>query len=107
MQIIKNGMNCDFKIKIGNDYITVATLQPWLRGNKYNLYFYYYGMEYEKGTYSRQHFNGNVSIVVWEEKDELWTEFIERIEKIVLKKLYVIGNSILEEIKHADFSQCY
>ena len=55
----------------------------------------------------RQHFNGNVSIVVWEEKDELWTEFIERIEKIVLKKLYVIENSILEEIKHADFSQCY
>ena len=52
---------------------------------KYNLYFYYYGMEYEKGTYLRQHFNGNVSIVVWEEKDELWTEFIERIEKIVLK----------------------
>lgn len=58
-------------------------------------------MEYEKGTYLRQHFNGNVSIVVWEEKDELWTEFIERIEKIVLKKLYVIGNSILEEIKRA------
>lgn len=48
MQIIKNGMNYDFKIKIGNDYITVATLHPWLHGNKYNLYFYYYGMEYEK-----------------------------------------------------------
>ena len=32
MQIIEKGMNYDFKIKIGNDYITVATLHPWLHG---------------------------------------------------------------------------
>ena len=32
MKIIETGMNCDFKIKIGNDYITVVTLHSWLRG---------------------------------------------------------------------------
>ena len=58
--------------------------------------------EYAKGTYACSHFNGNVSMTVWKEKYELRDEFILRISKIVRKKLYTIGSSIIEEIKKID-----
>ena len=101
----KNKSNTDFQIKIGNQYVTVASLVPWFLSkhlHMYSLYFYYYGEEYEKGTYACQHVNGNVSITVWREKYELWEDFIERIKKIITKKLYIIGSSILEEIRYIE-----
>ena len=105
MRIIKDRMNIDFQIKAGNRYVTVATLVPWFISKhscKYELYFFYYGEEYAKGTYACSHFNGNVSMTVWREKYELKDEFILRISKIVRKKLYVIGSSIINEIKNID-----
>lgn len=94
MKIIKNGRRYDFLISIRNKEVTVATLEPWLIGiNRYTLY--YYGMEGEK------------SVDVWKKdvlvkEDEMWTEFLKRVEKIVLKKLYILGTSILEDIQHAE-----
>lgn len=41
-------------------------------------------------------------MTVWKEKYELRDEFILRISKIVRKKLYTIGSSIIEEIKKID-----
>ncbi len=105
IKIVEYKSNINFQIKIGDKYVTVATLQPWLLSkhlHKYSLYFYYYGEEFEKGTYACQHINGNVSITLWMQKYECWDEFIERVKKVVVKKLYVIGNSILEEIKFAE-----
>ena len=105
MKIVERKSNYDFQIKIGNSYVTIATLQPWLlskHSHKYNLYFYYYGAEFEEGTYARNHFNGNVSITVWQQEDEFFSDFMERIKKIIYKKLYVIGNSILEDLKESD-----
>ncbi|MBD5534606.1 MAG: hypothetical protein HDQ99_02890 [Lachnospiraceae bacterium] len=105
MRIIKNKSNTDFQIRIGNQYVTVASLVPWLLSkhlHEYSLFFYYYGEEFEKGTYSCQHINGNTRIKVWEQEDECWSEFIERVKKIVVKKLYVIGASILEEVKYTE-----
>jgi len=105
IKIVKDKNNINFQIKIGDKYVTVATLQPWILSkhlHKYSLYFYYYGEEFEKGTYAREHINGNVSITLWMQKDEYWDEFIERVKKVVFKKLYVIGNSILEEIKFTE-----
>lgn len=105
IKIVRYKSNINFQIKIGNKYVTVAILQPWLLSkhlHMYELYFYYYGEEFEKGTYACQHVNGNVSITVWQQKGELWDEFIERVKKIVSKKLYVIGSSILEEIKFTE-----
>ena len=105
MRIVQNKSNTDFQIKIGNQYVTVASLVPWIlskHSHVYSLYFYYYGEEFEKGIYARQHINGNVSIKVWMQEDEFWSEFIERVKKIVTKKLYVIGNSILKEIKYIE-----
>lgn len=96
MKIVQNKSHYDFRIKIGNDYITVATLHPWLfskHNHKYNLYFYYYGAEYEEGTYA---------CCVYEQEDELHKDFLKRVTRIVSKKLYVIGSSILEEIKHIE-----
>lgn len=95
----------DFQIKSGNKYVTVASLVPWFISkhlNKYELYFYYYGEEYTKGTYACQHINGNVSMTVWREEYESWDDFITRISKIVSKKLYIIGSSILNEIKYIE-----
>lgn len=105
MRTVKNKSNTDFQIKIGINYVTVASLVPFFiskHSNKYSLYFYYYGEEYEKGTYACQHVNGNVSITVWREKYERWEDFIERVQKIIVKKLYIIGSSILEEIKYIE-----
>lgn len=103
MKVIKNKSNTDFQIKIGDKYVTVASLVPWFiskHSNKYELYFYYYGEEYTKGTYACQHINGNTSMTVRREEYESWNDFIKRIGKIVSKKLYIIGNSILNEIKY-------
>ena len=38
-------------------------------------------------------------MTVWLEEYERWEDFIRRISKIVSKKLYIIGSSILDEIK--------
>lgn len=95
----------DFQIKIGDKYVTVASLIPWFISDhfhKFELYFYYYGEEYTKGTYACQHVNGNVSMTVWLEKYECWDDFIRRISRIVSKKLYIIGSSILDEIEYID-----
>ena len=92
MKVVENKSNTDFKIKIGNKYVTVATLVPWLFSkhlHKYYLYFYYYGKE--EGI-----------ITVWKQEYEFWDEFIERIQKMISKKLYMIGSSILEEIKYIE-----
>lgn len=105
MKVIRNRRNSDFQIKIGNRYVTIASLVPWFiskHSNKYELYFYYYGEEYTKGTYACQHINGNVSTTVWREEYESWDDFIRRISKIVSKKLYIIGNSILDEVKYIE-----
>lgn len=105
MRIVKNKSNTDFQIKIGNKYITVASLVPWPLSkhlHKYFLYFYYYGEEFEKGTYACEHINGNVKITLWIQEDEFWDEFIERVKRIITKKLYTIGSSILEEIKYIE-----
>lgn len=102
MKVVRNKGNTDFQIKIGDKYVTVASLVPWIISkhlHKYQLYFYYYGKEYEKGTYACQHINGNVSMTVWQEEWECWEDFIRRISKIVSKKLYIIGSHILAEIK--------
>lgn len=105
MKVVQNRRNTDFQIKSGNKYVTVASLVPWFiskHSNKYELYFYYYGEEYTKGTYACQHINGNVSMTVWREEYEGWDDFITRISKIVSKKLYIIGSSILNEIKYIE-----
>ena len=105
MKIVQNKLYYDFRIKIGSDYITVARLQPWLfskHNHKYNLYFYYYGAEYEEGTYACCHRNGNEKIMVYEQEDELHKEFLKRVTRIISKKLYAIGSSILEEIKYIE-----
>ena len=105
MKIVQNKSHYDFRIKIGSNYITVATLHPWLfskHNHKYNLYFYYYGAEYEEGTYACCHRNGNEKMVVYEQEDELHKEFLKRVTRIISKKLYVIGSSILEEIKYIE-----
>lgn len=41
-------------------------------------------------------------MMVYEQENELHKEFLERVRRIVLKKLYVIGSSILEEIKYIE-----
>jgi hypothetical protein len=104
LKVVRNKHQYDFKIKIKNEYVTIACLQPWLLGEKYNLYFYYYGEEYEAGTYACSHFNGNVSITVCRKENELLRDFLVRVEHMILKKLYAIGTSILEEIKNIDDS---
>ena len=105
MKIVRNKSQYDFLIKIKNEYVTIACLRPWLLERKYNLYFYYYGEEHEAGTYACNHFiNGSVSIVVWEKENELFRDFLVRVEHMILKKLYVIGTSILEETKNIDDS---
>lgn len=105
LKIVQNKSHYDFRIKIGNNYVTVATLHPWLfskHNHKYSLYFYYYGAEYEKGAYACCHRNGNEKMMVYEQEDELHKEFLERVRRIISKKLYVIGSSILEEIKYIE-----
>ena len=105
MKIVEEKGNTHFKIKIGDKYITVATLVPWIMSkhlHKYSLYFYYYGAEFEEGTYASNHINGNVRITVWMQEDEIMSDFIERVRKIVVKKLYLIGSSILEEIRYIE-----
>lgn len=100
MVIVNNGKNTDFRIKIGNKYLTVASLIPQIINNhyfdKYELYFCFYGDDYR-----------NTGIIVWKEFCETWDDFIKRISKIVFKKLYVIGSSILSEIKYIEFIEFY
>ncbi|MSS38603.1 hypothetical protein [Clostridium porci] len=53
MRIIKKNTHLEFQIKIGSQYVTVASLVPWLfskHHHKYSLYFYYYGAEFEQGA---------------------------------------------------------
>lgn len=105
MKIVRNEKgSIDFKIKIANHYVTVATLVPpfFISSKKYSLYFYYYGEEFNKGAYACSHFNGNVSITIRRREYECLEDFIERVEKIVIKKLYLIGSSIIEEIKQVE-----
>lgn len=105
LKIVQNKSHYDFRIKIGNNHVTVATLHPWLfskHNHKYSLYFYYYGAEYEEGMYACCHRNGNEKMMVYEQENELHKEFLERVRRIVSKKLYVIGSSILEEIKYIE-----
>ena len=98
----KNG-SVIFQVKIKNKYVTVATLQNWLTSiKKYNLYFSYYGDEYNAGTYACNHFNGNVSFTIVEREDETYYEMLERVSNIVKKKLYQIADGILTDIKEPD-----
>lgn len=32
----------------------------------------------------------------------MWEDFIERVKKIINKRLYIIGSSILEEIRYVE-----
>lgn len=90
MKIIKNGRRYTFYINIKNNEVIVATLSPWLIGyGKYTLDVYYYGI-------------GERSVDIWKKENETMSEFLKRVEKIVLKKLYILGTSILEDIKNID-----
>ena len=63
MRIVQNKNDTDFQIKIGNQYVTVASLVPWIlskHSHVYSLYFYYYGEEFEKGI-----LNVPVLIRIW------------------------------------------
>ena len=108
MRILKINRHYDFKIKIGNNYVTVATLIPWqfTCRYKYELYFYYYGSEYEDGLYPCDRRNGNESITLYERQDEFFKDFLIRVQHIVQKKLYTIGTSIMEEIKYTEKINC-
>lgn len=105
MKIKNIKSNTDFQIKISGKYVTIASLVPYLPRkhlNEYSLYFYYYGQEFEEGIYASQHINGNTRMKVWQQEDECWRSFVKRVKKIVIKKLYVIGSSILEEINYEE-----
>lgn len=92
-----------FQVKIKNKYVTVATLQRWFIGwRRYELYFSYYGDEYNAGMYARSHFNGNVSFTIKRKPHETYCEMIERVSNIVRKKLYQIADCILNDIKVTD-----
>ena len=92
-----------FQVKIKNRYVTVATLQQWLLGwEKYELFFYYYGDEYNAGLYACSRFNGNVSFRIEQKPYETRAEMIERVANIVRKKLYQIADGILNDIKVTD-----
>ena len=92
-----------FQVKIKNRYVTVATLQRWLIGyGKYELYFSYYGDEYNASMYACSCFNGNVSFTIKQKPYETRAEMIERVANIVRKKLYQIADGILNDIKVTD-----
>lgn len=92
-----------FQVKIKNKYVTVATLKRWLIGwRRYELYFSYYGDEYNAGMYPRSRFNGNVSFTIKQKPHETYCEMIERVSNIVRKKLYQIADCILNDIKVTD-----
>lgn len=103
MKIIDKTSKVEFKIDIGNKEITVATLQRHLFGfDKYNLYFYYYGKEYNLGNCPRSNINGNVKIQYRQGEDEMWKEFIERVSRDVRKKLYIIADSLITGIRNIE-----
>ena len=104
MKIVEESYdNIKFQVKIRNKYVTVATLQAWLIGyGRYELYFSYYGDEYNSGTYQCSHFNGNVSFTIKQKQDETRDEMLERVANIVRKKLYQIADGILNDIKVTD-----
>ena len=108
MRIVRTDRHYDFKIKIGNNYVTIATLIPWqfTCRYKYELYFYYYGAEYEGGLCPYNRRNGNESITLHEHQDEFLEDFLIRVQHIVQKKLYAIGTSIMEEIKYTEKINC-
>lgn len=99
MKMKKNGNNTYFQIKIGDKYVTVAELEPWLLSMelKYSLKFYHYGVEF---TDEWRKENGIT--YVWLDKHEDWNDFIKRVKNIVAKKLYIIASSILEEIRYVE-----
>lgn len=103
MKIVKENLRYNYQIKVGNTYVTVATLTPWIANcNKYELYFNYYGEEYENGLHACNHKNGNEGITCAQKENEYFDDFLKRINKIVLQKLYVIGNSIMKEIRYIE-----
>lgn len=105
MKIVhKNYDRTEFQVKIKDKYVTIATLQRWLIGDKYELYFSYYGDEYNAGMYPCSSFNGNVSFTIEEKPWETYCEMIERVSNIVRKKLYQIADSILNDIKVTEYS---
>lgn len=102
MRIVKDYRHCKikFQIKIKNKYVTVATLREWLLDReRYELYFTYYGDEYNAGLYACDRFNGNVSYTIKQKPYETHAELIERVTNIVRKKLYQIADGILNDIK--------
>ena len=89
-----------FQVKIKNKYVTVATLQAWPIGwRKYDLYFSYYGDEY---NYGGDHINGSSYFTIIKKPYETRYEMIERAANIVRKKLYQIADCILNDIKVTD-----
>ena len=100
MRIVKESYSrTKYQIKIKNEYVTVAILQRWWLGNRYELYFSYYGNEYNSGFYPCNRINGNLSFTIKERQYETYNEVIERVANIVRKKLYQIANDILTDIK--------
>lgn len=93
MKVIKNGRSYNFCINIKSHEVTVASLIPWIIGQgKYTLYLYYYG-----GENSLSH-----TVDVWVKENETHSEFLKRVEKIALKKMYILGTSILEGVGVVD-----
>lgn len=104
MKIVEKSYDkTEFQVKIKNRYVTVATLNRWLIGyGKYELFFSYYGDEYNAGMYECSRFNGNVSFTIKQKPHETYCEMIERVSNIVRKKLYQIADGILNDIKVTD-----
>ena len=102
MKIVKDYRHCcvKFQIKIKDKYVTVATLRDLMFSmEKYELYFTYYGDEYNAGFWACDRFNGNVSFTIKQKPYETRAELIERVGNIVRKKVYQIADDILTDIK--------
>lgn len=103
MKIIKNNMHYDFKIEIANKYATVASLIPVVCNyGSYNLFFYYYGAGYQESAEKNWFKNGDNKITVRQKENELFEDFLNRVNQLILKKLYIIGASIMNEIKYIE-----
>lgn len=87
MRIIKEGyQRVLYQVKIRNRFVTVATLQEQLFSlTKYKLIFSYYGR--------------NTVFTIYQKDLELYDEMVERVAKMVKKRLYLIANEILTSIK--------
>lgn len=103
MKIIKSNMHYDFKINIANKYVTVASVIPVVCNyGSYNLFFYYYGAEYQESAEKNWFKNGDNKITVRQKENELFEDFLNRVSQLILKKLYIIGASIMNEIKYIE-----